>query len=68
MAAFGDKYVEMYGNCGMPAYIHIVVCHSVALISMHGSIGVHQNQGVEAVRDLGKDDAPPFQVPPPSRR
>ena len=36
----------------MPAYTHIIVCHSVALLKLHGSIGVHANQGVEAAHKL----------------
>ena len=49
VANFGDKYIELYSEMVMPAYVHIVVCHSVALLKIHGSIGVHQNQGVDTV-------------------
>jgi hypothetical protein len=52
VATFGDTYLLLHPSTAMPCYIHIIVCHSLALIKMHGALGIFSNQGCEAAHKL----------------
>lgn len=41
-------YVRKFGDHNVTPYIHVVVCHSVTLLELHGSISKFSQQGFEA--------------------
>lgn len=51
---WGELYLLRYCDFNVTPYIHMVVCHTVPLLSMHGSIGRYSQQGFEATHKLHK--------------
>jgi hypothetical protein len=48
---FGDRFLAIYKSYVTP-YVHVIVCHTEALMRANGSIGLFAQQGYEATNKV----------------
>ena len=51
---FGSNWKTLFGDNSVACYMHILCCHSVQLVKMHGNLGSFSNSGLETFHKVMK--------------
>ena len=51
---FGELWVSLFGEHSVTCYVHILICHSVASLRLHGNLGQFSNSGLESFHKVTK--------------
>ena len=54
LTLFGKLWIDLFGEHAVTCYIHILCCHAVPLLKIHGNLGQFSNSGLESFHKVTK--------------